>query len=67
MSQCLIKLENNHLGFYYSGQVVTGVVEVTLKKALSCKGEIILFENIALLLRMFFLSSSFVDDWESRF
>jgi hypothetical protein len=41
MSNCTIKFENNHLGYFSSGQVLNGVVEVTLKKLLACKGEFV--------------------------
>jgi hypothetical protein len=39
MAKSLIKFENNHSGFYYSGQVVSGIVEVTLKKPMACRGD----------------------------
>lgn len=38
MAKCQLKLENNHLGFFYSGQVLSGSVELMLKKPMSCKG-----------------------------
>lgn len=72
MESCVIKLDKNSLGFYYSGQIVNGVVEITLKKNLSCKGKFNGINNemitfFVLTSESYFESSSFDSTWKSRF
>lgn len=42
MTNCQIKLNNSHLGFFYSGQHLNGTIELQNKKPMICKGKRIL-------------------------